>query len=80
MQIPIVATRPDAERLYTEVDYRQGAAIVLGSEATGLSSAWKQADIIGVRLPMRGIADSLNVSTTAAVLFYEAMRQRGDAQ
>jgi TrmH family RNA methyltransferase len=75
-EIPLIATRPDAERLYTEVDFRRGAAIVLGTEATGLSTAWNQADITGVRLPMRGIADSLNVSTTAAVLFYEALRQR----
>jgi TrmH family RNA methyltransferase len=74
--IPLVATRPDAERLYTEVDFRQGAALVLGTEATGLSAAWDQSDIMGVRLPMQGIADSLNVSITAAVLFYEALRQR----
>lgn len=78
LQISIIATRPEAERLYTEVDYHPGAAIVLGSEATGLSAAWDEVDVIGVRLPMRGIADSLNVSTTAAVLFYEAMRQRGE--
>lgn len=76
--VPIVATRPDAEQLYTEVDFRKGAAIVLGSEALGLSDEWNQADITGVRLPMRGIADSLNVSTTAAVLFYEAQRQRSN--
>jgi TrmH family RNA methyltransferase len=74
--VPLIATRPAAERLYTEVDFRHGAAIVLGTEATGLSAAWNQADITGVRLPMRGIADSLNVSTAAAVLFYEAERQR----
>ena len=76
--VPLIATRPDAERLYTEVDFRQGAAIVLGTEATGLSTAWNQTDITGVRLPMGGIADSLNVSSTAAVLFYEAQRQRRD--
>jgi TrmH family RNA methyltransferase len=74
--VPIVATRPDAQQLYTAVDFRSGAAIVLGSEALGLSDEWNQVDITGVRLPMRGIADSLNVSTTAAVLFYEAQRQR----
>ncbi len=74
--LAIIATRPDAEQLYTEVDFRSGAAIVLGSEAAGLTSAWNQADVTGVRLPMRGIADSLNVSTTAAILFYEARRQR----
>jgi len=75
-KLSIIATRPDAERLYTDMDFRNGAAIVLGSEATGLTTAWNQADVVGVRLPMRGIADSLNVSTTAAVLFYEAQRQR----
>jgi TrmH family RNA methyltransferase len=75
--IPIFAARPDASRLYTEVDYRGGAAIVLGSEAEGLSRQWQSDRVTGVRLPMRGIADSLNVSATAAVLFYEAQRQRG---
>jgi len=75
-QMPIVATRPDAERLYTEIDFHQGAAIVLGTEASGLSDVWQHEGTFGVRLPMRGIADSLNVSATAAVLFYEAQRQR----
>jgi TrmH family RNA methyltransferase len=70
------AARPEAELLYTEADYRGGAAIVLGSEAEGLSPKWQAASVTGVRLPMRGIADSLNVSATAAVLFYEAQRQR----
>jgi TrmH family RNA methyltransferase len=74
--IQIVAARPDAEKVYTDVDLRSGAAIVLGSEAHGLSSAWGASGITPVRLPMHGIADSLNVSNTAAVLFYEALRQR----
>jgi RNA methyltransferase, TrmH family len=73
--IAAYAARPDAELLYTEADYR-GAAIVLGSEAEGLSDQWGGAGVTGIRLPMRGIADSLNVSATAAVLFYEAQRQR----
>ncbi len=76
-RLPIIATCPDAERIYTEVDFREGAVIVLGSEATGLSPAWHTDDVQAVRLPMRGIADSLNVAATAAVLFYEALRQRG---
>jgi TrmH family RNA methyltransferase len=75
-EIQIVAARPDAETLYTAVDYRRGGAIVLGSEAEGLSDEWRGENVTAVRLPMRGIADSLNVSTTAAVLFYEALRQR----
>lgn len=74
--IPIYAARPDAILSYTEADYRRGAAIVLGSEAEGLSDLWSGAAVMPVALPMRGIADSLNVSATAAVLFYEAQRQR----
>lgn len=77
-KLPIIATRPQATKLYTEVDYRAGAALVLGSEADGLSKDWQQTDMQGVRLPMQGIADSLNVSVTAGILFYEAMRQRAD--
>jgi TrmH family RNA methyltransferase len=51
-------------------------AIVLGSEAAGLSDAWRAADVEAVRLPMAGAADSLNVSAAAAVLLYEAWRHR----
>jgi RNA methyltransferase, TrmH family len=76
LELTAFAARPDAELLYTDVDYRPAVAIVLGSEAAGLSDRWAGSDIVGVRLPMRGIADSLNVSATAAVLFYEAQRQR----
>lgn len=72
-----IAARPDAEKCYTEIDLRGGVAIVLGSEAAGLSDAWRGANVTEARLPMRGMADSLNVSTSAAVLFYEALRQRG---
>jgi len=72
----IVSARPDADTLYTAADFRGGVAIVLGSEATGLSDAWQSAGTQAVRLPMCGLADSLNVSTAAAVLFYEALRQR----
>jgi TrmH family RNA methyltransferase len=74
----IIAARPGAEKLYTDVDLRSGAAIVLGGEADGLTDAWRPPDVFPVRLPMHGIADSLNVSTTAAVLFYEALRQRSN--
>ena len=49
---------------------------MLGSEAAGLSAAWQAADVTPIKVPMRGTADSLNVSATAAVLFYEALRQR----
>ncbi len=72
----IFATRVDGAIGYTEVSYRGRCAIVLGSEAEGLSDVWDADDITAVSLPMLGTVDSLNVSTTAAVLFYEALRQR----
>ena len=72
----IVATRVDGSRLHVKADLRGGVALVLGSEADGLSEAWTGDDIEAIRLPMEGIADSLNVSAAAAVLLYEAWRQR----
>ena len=72
----VVATRVEGSVPYTRVDLRGPVAIVLGSEASGLGDAWQGPDVVAVSLPMRGIADSLNVSVAAAVLFYEALRQR----
>jgi TrmH family RNA methyltransferase len=74
--VSVYAARPDADLLYTQARYGRAAAIVLGSEAEGLSAKWSAVDVTGVRLPMCGMADSLNVSATAAVLFYEVQRQR----
>ena len=78
--VAIYAARVDAPTLYTEADFRQPAAIVLGSEARGLSERWHDVGMQPIRLPMRGVADSLNVSAAAAVLFYEALRQRRSEQ
>jgi len=75
--IRIVAARVDAEALYTDADLTGRVAIVFGGEADGLTDAWSGADIDPVRLPMLGVADSLNVSVSAAVLLYESRRQRG---
>jgi TrmH family RNA methyltransferase len=74
--VRIVASRVDADRLHVDADLRGAVAIVLGSEATGLSDAWQGEDVEAIRLPMAGVADSLNVSAAAAVLLYEAWRQR----
>ena len=71
--IHAVAARIDGKVDYWDVDLRQSTAIVMGSEAKGLSDAW-QCD--AVRLPMCGRVDSLNVSVAAAALLYEAVRQR----
>ncbi len=61
---------------YTDVDFRGPTAFVLGSEAEGLSASFWADDIRPLHLPMLGRTDSLNVSVAAAVLFYEALRQR----
>jgi TrmH family RNA methyltransferase len=78
-RLGIVAARVEGSVEYTEVDLRGPTAIVLGAEATGLGPEWTGADIVAASLPMLGVADSLNVSASAAVLFYEALRQRRTA-
>ena len=75
-KLAMYAARVDGSADYTACDYAGNCAIILGSESDGLSDAWRGEDITPIRLPMRGIADSLNLSATAAVLFYEARRQR----
>lgn len=74
--VRIVAARVDAPRFHTAADLTGPLAIVVGSEAEGLGAAWSGDDVLPVRLPMLGRADSLNVSVAAAVLLYEARRQR----
>lgn len=75
----ILAARVDATTNYTTADCRGRTALLLGSEAHGLSDLWQGADITPIRLPLLGQIDSLNLSATAAVLFYEALRQRSDS-
>jgi TrmH family RNA methyltransferase len=75
--ISIVAARVQGSVDYTVADYRGPTAIALGSEARGLSDAWAELATASVHIPMLGVADSLNVSATAAILFYEARKQRG---
>ncbi len=71
-----LATRVDGSIDFASAGYSGRRAIVLGSEAQGLSEVWRGDDVQAIRLPMLGSVDSLNVSATAAVLFYEALRQR----
>lgn len=77
----VVAATPAGRRAWHEADLTGCVAMLLGSEAHGLSAAWRDAAGAGtimldsVSLPMRGRADSLNVSATAAVLAYESLRQ-----
>lgn len=74
----MLAARVDGAEDYSKATYRGSTAIVLGSEAGGLTEIWRGDDITPIALPMRGRIDSLNVSTSAAVLLYEALRQRDE--
>ncbi|MBW6477934.1 MAG: RNA methyltransferase [Bacteroidales bacterium] len=65
-----------AEESYYEKDMTKGVAIILGTEAQGLSEIWYKHADEKVRIPMQGKIDSLNVSVSAAVLVFEAQRQR----
>ena len=61
---------------YYDTDMRGGTAIVIGTEATGLTDAWREAADAHIRIPMLGELDSLNASVSAAILLFEAVRQR----
>lgn len=74
--ILIISTALTAERYYHEFDFRKGSAIVLGTEANGLSGIWLQNCDEKIKIPMLGKIDSLNVSNAAAIITFEAMRQR----
>ena len=74
--IPILAATPQAKSLYTEVDMRGPIAIAVGTEQIGLSELWMKESSLQVRIPMLGVADSLNVATATTLLLYEAVRQR----
>ena len=75
--IVTVAATPNASRPYDDVDYTGPCALVLGAEAEGLDDFWQQRTELTVTIPMHGCVDSLNVSVSAAVLLFEAVRQRG---
>lgn len=61
---------------YYDYDMRPATAIVMGTESTGLTQQWREAADAHIRIPMLGRLDSLNVSVSAAILMYEAVRQR----
>ena len=61
---------------YYETDMNLPTAIVMGTEATGLTDKWREAADEHIKIPMLGIGDSLNVSVSAAILMFEAVRQR----
>ncbi|HYG03003.1 MAG TPA: RNA methyltransferase [Chryseosolibacter sp.] len=79
MKIKIYCTYLKASKPYHLVDYLKPSAIVMGTEATGLSDIWVQHADANIIIPMQGKIDSMNVSTAASVVVFEARRQRGFA-
>ncbi|MCL4869227.1 MAG: RNA methyltransferase [Anaerolineae bacterium] len=73
----LIAATPAGPLAYTDVPMSGPIALLMGSEADGLSESWLAAASQQVHIPMRGTVDSLNVSVAAALLLYEAVRQRG---
>jgi TrmH family RNA methyltransferase len=61
---------------YYDIDMTVGTALVMGTESTGLTEIWRKAADAHIRIPMLGRLDSLNVSVSAAILLFEAVRQR----
>jgi len=75
-QIPIYCTHLHASRPYYEMDFSKGGAIVMGTESTGLSEIWPKNATSNIIIPMHGMVDSMNVSVSAAIVIFEALRQR----
>lgn len=74
--IAILTAQLQDSELYYDTDMRRATAIVMGTEATGLTDVWRRAADAHIRIPMLGTVDSLNVSVSAAILMYEAVKQR----
>ncbi|MGN0201022.1 MAG: TrmH family RNA methyltransferase [Candidatus Cryptobacteroides sp.] len=74
--VRILTAQLQDSSLYYDTPMQGASAIVMGTEATGLSREWREAADAHIRIPMLGKLDSLNVSVSAAILLYEAVRQR----
>lgn len=74
--IKILTAQLQDSHLYYDTDMTCGTAIVMGTEHDGLTDLWRQAADAHIRIPMLGRIDSLNVSVSAAILMFEAVRQR----
>ena len=74
--VSLLAATPHATEVYTEVDVTGPVALAVGTEQLGLSEAWMKQSELQVRIPMLGVADSLNVATATTLLLYEVVRQR----
>lgn len=76
-KVRILTAALNAKHYYHESDLKGAIALVMGTEATGLTPQWLEAADENIMIPMRGKIDSLNVSVSTAILVFEAMRQRG---
>lgn len=76
--IRILTAQLQDSHLYYDTDMCSGTAIVMGTESTGLTDTWRRAADAHIRIPMLGRLDSLNVSVSAAILLFEAVRQRSE--
>ncbi|UII75264.1 RNA methyltransferase [Flagellimonas sp. HMM57] len=76
-KIKIYCAALTASKIYLDCDFNTSSAIVVGTEATGLTEAWLQNSDQNLIIPMQGEIDSMNVSVSAAILIFEAKRQRG---
>lgn len=77
--IAILAATPAATHEFTQVDLARPLAIAVGTEQLGLSERWMKEADLQVRIPMNGVADSLNVAMATTLLLYEVLRQRQQA-
>jgi TrmH family RNA methyltransferase len=77
--ITIYAAELSATQFHYQQNFKAASAVVVGTEATGLSKEWINAADEKIKIPMRGKIDSLNVSVSAAILLFEAQRQRDSA-
>ena len=77
--LPLIVTTPATDVLHTQVDLSGPAALVVGSEKHGVDDQMLAAADQLIRIPMAGVVNSLNVSVAAAIVLYEAVRQRADA-
>ncbi|MFC5195524.1 TrmH family RNA methyltransferase [Bizionia hallyeonensis] len=75
-QIPIYCAALQASVDYHTLDYTKSTALIVGTEATGLSQEWRDAATQNIIIPMQGEIDSMNVSVAAGILIFEAKRQR----
>ena len=74
--IKILTAQLQDSKLYYDTTMTGATAIVMGTESTGLTNPWREAADAHIRIPMKGALDSLNVSVSAAILLFEAVRQR----